>query len=234
MTSSRKMPVSRRSIERKRSIQRQTSTPAVAAVRRRLGSLAVKLRSPGYRQAAVRANLFQGIAHQIRVNRERRGLTQSAFARKLGSPQTVVSRLEDPAYGRFTITTLTKVAAAFDTGLLVKFVSFPKLFSECADKTPDGLYSPTYAESMSALAFVDKPYEALLTANVPLSLTLQDPSAYAIWSWTVEPGVVRTVGTPAEQEPESIDTYAQLPVNALAPRILANLPVARPDQGQRK
>lgn len=167
MSSSRKMRASKLSNAKQKSTPTRRSTHVAAAARRWAGALAVKLQTPAYRHAVVRANLYQGIAHQIRSNRERHGLTQSQLGRKLGASQTIVSRLEDPAYGRFTLATLTKVAEAFDTALLVKFVGFPKFLYETADKSPGGLYSPTFTESCTAIVSGAVTLTSTVAANVP-------------------------------------------------------------------
>jgi transcriptional regulator with XRE-family HTH domain len=55
--------------------------------------------------------------------------TQAAFADKLGMkhPNNVSARLENPNYGKHTLTTLKKIAAACDVGLVVWFVPFSRL-----------------------------------------------------------------------------------------------------------
>ena len=55
------------------------------------------------RDAYAEAAVEQGIAWQVRINRERRGLTQTEFAKAIGTKQSAISRMEDPAYGRYTI-----------------------------------------------------------------------------------------------------------------------------------
>jgi len=59
--------------------------------------------------------------------RERLGWTQSVLAEKLDTNQNAVYRLESPDYGKATLTTLKKVAAAMDVALVVRFVPFSEL-----------------------------------------------------------------------------------------------------------
>lgn len=48
---------------------------------------------------------------------------------KTGIKQQAISRLENPYYGKATLTTLKRIAAAFDVGLLVEFVPFSQLIN---------------------------------------------------------------------------------------------------------
>lgn len=88
----------------------------------------LRLSRPTARRAFVESEVVTGLATQIRVLRQQRGWTQFELAKKLGTTQTVVSRLEDPSYGKQTVATLVALSAAFDTGLSVKFTSLLEMF----------------------------------------------------------------------------------------------------------
>jgi transcriptional regulator with XRE-family HTH domain len=68
------------------------------------------------------------IAISIRTLREQRGMSQAAFGKLLGKPQSVVSRLEDPDYGKVSLQTLLDVASALDIPLLVEFPEWEDWF----------------------------------------------------------------------------------------------------------
>jgi ribosome-binding protein aMBF1 (putative translation factor) len=92
------------------------------------------------------ACLEQDIAWQVRINRERRGWTQKQLASMLGTRQSAVARAEDPAYGRLSLSTLTKVAKAFRCALSLRFVPYEKFMSEIEDTSEDALFVKGYRE----------------------------------------------------------------------------------------
>src|SRR5438128_1091827 len=77
----------------------------------------------------VESHLDKSLAFQIRSLRDRAKWTQAEFAEKLGikHQNNVSARLENPYYGKHTLTTLKKIAAACDVGLVVWFVPFSRL-----------------------------------------------------------------------------------------------------------
>lgn len=79
-----------------------------------------------YRNAYAEAGAATHLAHQIRVLRTQRGWSQADLARRLGTTQGVVSRLEDPGYGRVSFKTLVSVARVFDVLPVMGFASITK------------------------------------------------------------------------------------------------------------
>jgi transcriptional regulator with XRE-family HTH domain len=75
----------------------------------------------------VDSHLSKGIAFQTQALRDKKEWSQQQLADKLGSNQNAVYRLENPNYGKQTLTTLKKVAAVFDVALVVRFVPFSQL-----------------------------------------------------------------------------------------------------------
>jgi transcriptional regulator with XRE-family HTH domain len=75
----------------------------------------------------VASHIDKGIANQIRALRNRHGLSQEQLAEMVEMNQNAISRLESPKRGRPTITTLKRLAEAFDVALVVRFVPFSQL-----------------------------------------------------------------------------------------------------------
>lgn len=101
-----------------------------------------KLKTKKFRQAFVAANVRRGIAYQLRAMRGPK--TQGQIGEMVGKPQNVISRLEDPRYGKVTVQTLLDVAAAYDVALLVKFVSYGRLMAETENLSQDALVPLSY------------------------------------------------------------------------------------------
>jgi transcriptional regulator with XRE-family HTH domain len=79
------------------------------------------------RNRFVESNLNKNISFQIRGMRGSREWSQEELAKRTGMNQNMIYRLENPSYGRFTISTLKRVASAFDVALIVRFVPFSQL-----------------------------------------------------------------------------------------------------------
>lgn len=84
-------------------------------------------RGPSTREGFVNSHLAKGIAYQIRATRDKLGWSQGQLGHKVNMNQNAISRLESAEYGKPTITTLKRLAAAFDVGLIVRFVPFSEM-----------------------------------------------------------------------------------------------------------
>src|SRR6266550_312428 len=71
---------------------------------RRIPNLVEKFRSKRYRHSYVTAHTRRFLARQMRKLRGDK--SQSEFGDLIGKQQTVVSRLEDASYGKWTLQTL--------------------------------------------------------------------------------------------------------------------------------
>lgn len=72
----------------------------------------------------------QGIAWQIKLNRELRNMTQAELAAEIGTKQSAISRFENPGYGCYSLKKLMEIAHVFDCALMVKLISYSELAVE--------------------------------------------------------------------------------------------------------
>ena len=75
----------------------------------------------------IASHISKGIAFQIRAIRDHLRWSQTDVAGQVGMTQNAISRLESAEYGRPTLTTLKRLASAFDVGLVVRFVPFSEI-----------------------------------------------------------------------------------------------------------
>lgn len=109
-----------------------------------------RLASKAYRSEFAKANVSNRVAIQIRLMRESAGLSQAQLAKKLGTRQSAITRLEDPNYGRQSISVLHKVARFFDVATWVEFVSFSTVLRRTADLSPRVLEPTPYPQEFRA------------------------------------------------------------------------------------
>jgi transcriptional regulator with XRE-family HTH domain len=107
-------------------------------------SLVEKLEDKEYRDAYVDAEIVNGLSYQIQAMRASSGWTQADLADRLGTKQSVISRLENPDNSSFSIKMLLSIASLFDTGLMVRFVPFSKLALETTSIGPHDLAVKSY------------------------------------------------------------------------------------------
>lgn len=125
------------------------------------------------REAYVEAELVNGLAHQIRIIRQQRGLTQKELAKKLGTTQTTVSRLEDPSYGRYSMRSLLALSKVFDVALFVRYMPFSKFMPATWDTRPEHFVAIGYEEEASKVQFFtetkSKAYGVKVIPHMPLA-----------------------------------------------------------------
>src|SRR5450432_2620024 len=91
------------------------------------------LRNKEYRDAYVEEKVTTSLPFQIRALREQRDWSQAELGNEADMRQNAISRLEDAENGTPSLTTLLRLAHAFDLALLVKFVPFSRLLREYED-----------------------------------------------------------------------------------------------------
>jgi transcriptional regulator with XRE-family HTH domain len=105
-----------------------------------------------YRDSFVQEFIFSRIPLKIRSMRDERVMSQAALGEKAGIAQPWVSKLEDPSYGRLTLSTLLKIASAFDVALYVDFVPFSEILNRSCDLSEDGFTVPSFAQDTELVA----------------------------------------------------------------------------------
>jgi transcriptional regulator with XRE-family HTH domain len=138
-------------------------------------------RGHSVRQKFVESQVSKGLAFQIRAMRDRLGLSQEELAQKTGMNQNAISRLESYSYGKPTLTTLKRLAAAFDVGLIVRFAPFSEMIY-WASGTPyqnkglstESLFVPTFGIEEEGHVFDSMQEEKTKTGLAAVDLNLVD------------------------------------------------------------
>ena len=127
------------------------------------------------RERFVSSHADKGYAFQIREMREHADLSQTELGAMVGMNQNAIHRLESPIYGKATLTSLKRIAAAFDVALMVHFVPFSKLIDWVSGTAylEDGLSSdslnvPGFEEEKRVGAF------RRVRTNLPVSIEHSD------------------------------------------------------------
>lgn len=119
---------------------------------RRITRLADKFKNKKYRDGYVGAHTRRFLAHQMRALRG--DTSQTEFGKLLDKPQSVVSRLEDPDYGKWTMQTLLEVAASLNRAAIVRIVDFHTFLRFTEDMSETALCPVVFDESQIAVAVV--------------------------------------------------------------------------------
>ena len=131
------------------------------------------------RSQFIASQVDKGIAYQIRALRDRQELSQEELAKMVDMNQNAISRLESPLRGRPTITTLKRLAAAFDVALVVRFEPFSKAihwtsgvpFIEQGMST-SALAPPNFSEEVASGKYQGVTNTAFVTTSHVLSKSL--------------------------------------------------------------
>jgi hypothetical protein len=105
----------------------------------RISRLINKFREKRYRDGYVAAHTREVLARQMRNFRG--NLSQAEFAEKIGKQTTMVARLENSAYGGWSVRTMLEIAHKNDVAVIIRFVDFPT-FLKYSDDMSDTALSP--------------------------------------------------------------------------------------------
>jgi len=105
-----------------------------------------KFQDKDYRHAYAESFLDTFIATQIRVLREQREWTQADLAEAAEMKQSRISTIENANYSGWSLSTLKRLARAFDVPLFVSFGTFGRLVIDVRDFKRENLERPEFAK----------------------------------------------------------------------------------------
>ena len=134
-----------------------------------------------YRHAYADSMVDSTIATQLKLLREQNALTQAQLAALAEMQQSRISAMEDVNYSSWSVTTLKRLAKAFDCGLEVRFVPFSQVVYWGASMNPNELLvgvSLSHRTSGPTRRFVfgpSRPCDAATTASADCCAAVVPP-----------------------------------------------------------
>jgi len=129
----------------------------------REGLIARLRRGKEARLRFTESHVNKAIAHQLRAIRDSLRWSQERLAQETGMNQNAISRLESTDYGKPTITTLKRLAAALDVSLIVRFAPFSEVV-DWVSGTPH-LHEGLTSESLAVPTFTEEESQGVFTAR---------------------------------------------------------------------
>lgn len=140
-----------------------------------------KLRDRDFRSAFVSSRINNFLAFQIRALRQKKKWSQVELAKRLKTSQNAVSRMENPSYGKHSITTLKRLGEIFDVGVVVWFVPFSELIKRAANLSTENVIVPSFEEEFGTTDHDDVESEREEKEQSAIKALLENlPSAPAI------------------------------------------------------
>jgi ribosome-binding protein aMBF1 (putative translation factor) len=101
----------------KSKVETKKTSDAVAILDRMEGE------SPELRRLTEEARVNAAVAQLIYAARNKAGLSQAELAERIGTKQSVISRLEDPDYEGHSLNMLHRIAAALGQRIEIRFLT---------------------------------------------------------------------------------------------------------------
>src|SRR6266849_3115120 len=139
------------------------------AISQRIRALAEKMRDKRYRDSYVASHTRQVLAKQMREFRSE--MSQIEFAALIGKRQTMISRLENPAYVGWSLSTMLEVARKLNVAVFVRFVDVPTFLKLSDDMSADALHPRSFDESQMDDLVKDEEEEFLARSKVSFEWT---------------------------------------------------------------
>jgi len=98
-------------------VETKKTSDAVAILDRMAGE------SPELRRLTEEARVNAAVAQLIYAARNKAGLSQAELANRIGTKQSVISRLEDADYGGHSLSMLNRIAAALGQCVEIRFLT---------------------------------------------------------------------------------------------------------------
>lgn len=151
------------------------------------------------RNELVRDQVRTRLALLIRALRDQdeRKWSQTELGKRMGKPQSVVSRIEDPDYGKLSLQTLFEVAEAFDLPLWIDLPEWEDWFGRIKEVRMDQLHRTSFCASK------------LIERSKPAGLTADDSNSNVVW---LDDRRTPTSGIPRRERSERSDFYGELSV----------------------
>jgi len=135
------------------------------------------LRDNEFRGHFTSDQVYELLAVQIRQLREKHRWTQAELGDRAGMQQVQVCRAENPDYKGTRISTLSRLADAFDVALIVRLAPFSELVDWVSKLSPESFWPASFDEELFGLEYGAQT-RAFMTSAAVTYFPIADINAY--------------------------------------------------------